>query len=35
MARRCDGIYQRVTRMFLDALLIAFGAVTAFWWIVP
>jgi hypothetical protein len=30
MARRGDGIYLRVTRT-LDALLVALGAVTAFW----
>jgi hypothetical protein len=35
MARRGDGIYLRVTRTLLDALLVALGAVTAFWWVVP
>jgi len=35
MARRGDGIYQRATRTLLDALLVAVGAVTAFWWFVP
>jgi hypothetical protein len=35
MARRGYGIYLRLTRTFLDALLVALGAVTAFWWFVP
>ena len=35
LARRDDGIYLRVTRTLLDALLVVLGAVTAFWWFVP
>jgi hypothetical protein len=35
MPRRGDGIYLHVARTLLDALLVALGAVTAFWWFVP
>jgi hypothetical protein len=35
MARRGDGIYLRVTLTLLDVLLVALGALTAFWWFVP
>jgi hypothetical protein len=35
MARRGDDIYLRITRTLLDALMVALGAVTAFWWFVP
>jgi hypothetical protein len=35
MACRGYGIYLRVTWTLLGALLVALGAVTAFWWFVP
>ncbi len=34
-ARRGDGSYLRLSWTLLEALLVAVGAVTAFWWFVP